>query len=117
MVAGWDPLLSSVNITPLSVLKTLINVPLSLAVANRVPWIFNIKQLSLQKNYRYIEIIFIITLYDSFKDFKFYLDKIETYLDVCAGMIIGCLSVLARSISFTFPVVLFALFPEELLLD
>ena len=58
MVAGCDPLLSSVNITPLSVLKTLINVPLSLAVANRVPWIFNIKQLSLKrKGFKYIEIM------------------------------------------------------------
>ena len=70
MVAGWDPLRNSVNITPLSVLKTLINVPLSLAVANRVPWIFNIKQLSLKKQgYIYIEIIFIITLYDMISNF------------------------------------------------
>ena len=115
-MAGCDPLRNSVNITPLSVLKTLINVPLSLAVANRVPWIFNIKQLNLKKGFKYIETIFIITCILNGRYIIFILGKIETYLDVCAGMIIGCLSVLARSISFTFPVVLFALFPEELLL-
>ena len=37
-----------------------------------------------------------------------------SYLDVCAGIIIGCLSVFARSISLTFPVVLLP--PEELAL-
>ena len=48
MVADWEPLLSSLTRFPVHVSKIRIRVPLSLAVAKRVPWMFSVMQLRLE---------------------------------------------------------------------